>query len=348
MKKDESLDQLLERAARPRAGTPPPGSCLDTETLAAWTDGSLSDVQRAAAETHAADCDRCLAVLAAIARTAPPPSVVQRPAWLSIRWLVPLATAAVLLVAVVMTRGPRESDRETVALPSEGAAPATSAAPVAPPAKDAATDARAAAPEQRKKEASGAIGSETLAKSRRAEESPAKRPDSLLERKTVDRIDVRPQPSAPPAASAAAGAAAPPPAQERLESQSLSAFRQLPAIVSPDANIQWRIAGSNVERSTDGGRTWILQSTGTDVPLLTGFSPSPSVCWIAGRSGVVLLSTDAVAWRRADIPDPKADLVRIVARDALSATVTTADGRTYHTDDGGRSWTLQEKPAAAF
>ena len=347
MKTDDSLDRLLERTARPRASTPPPGSCLDAETLAAWTDGSLSDPQRAAAETHAADCDRCLAVLAAIARTAPPPSAVQRPAWFSVRWLVPLATAAVLIVAVMVTRGPRESARETVALPLAGPAPATPAAPAAPAAKDTPTETRAATAEQRKKEASSAIGGGTSAGSRRAEESTAKNPDSPLERGTLDRIAVQPKPSAPPAASAAAASPAlTPPAPAPLQSR--SAFRQLPAIVSPDPNVQWRILDSNVERSTDGGRTWTLQPTGTDVSLLTGFSPSPSVCWIVGRSGVVLLSTDAVAWRRVDVPDPKADLVRVTARDALSATVTTADGRTYRTDDGGRSWTLQEKPAAAF
>ena len=90
MNKDESLHPLLRRTSRVRADARPHGDCLDAETLAAWTDGSLTAFERAAAETHAADCDRCLAVLAAIAKTSPPPSAIQRPSWLSIRWLVPL------------------------------------------------------------------------------------------------------------------------------------------------------------------------------------------------------------------------------------------------------------------
>ena len=109
MNKDESIDPLLRRTARTRAGTPPQGDCLDAETLAAWTDGSLTAVQRSAAETHAADCDRCLSVLAAIARTNPPPSATQRPAWLSFRWLVPLTTAAVAITAWVLIQEPSAS-----------------------------------------------------------------------------------------------------------------------------------------------------------------------------------------------------------------------------------------------
>ena len=126
MNKDESIDPLLRRTARTRAGTPPQGDCLDAETLAAWTDGSLTAVQRSAAETHAADCDRCLSVLAAIARTNPPPSATQRPAWLSFRWLVPLTTAAVAITAWILIQEPSR--------PSPPPA-ATAAAPAVKPAE---------------------------------------------------------------------------------------------------------------------------------------------------------------------------------------------------------------------
>ena len=126
MNKDESIDPLLRRTAHTRAGTPPQGDCLDAETLAAWTDGSLTAVQRSAAETHAADCDRCLSVLAAIARTNPPPSATQRPAWLSFRWLVPLTTAAVAITAWILIQEPPR--------PSPPPA-ATAAAPAVKPAE---------------------------------------------------------------------------------------------------------------------------------------------------------------------------------------------------------------------
>src|SRR5215207_344089 len=45
---------------------------FDAERLAAFADGSLAREERAAAEAHAADCPRCLHLLAAMARTDEP------------------------------------------------------------------------------------------------------------------------------------------------------------------------------------------------------------------------------------------------------------------------------------
>jgi len=95
MDKDQSLDALL-RQTMPAGETPAVASpCLDAETLAAWMADSLSQAERASAEVHLAGCDRCLAVVAAIAKTEPPPSLAPRSRWFSVRWLVPAATAAV-------------------------------------------------------------------------------------------------------------------------------------------------------------------------------------------------------------------------------------------------------------
>ena len=43
--------------------------CLDADTLAAWADNALGAAELAAAEAHAADCARCQAMLAAMARS---------------------------------------------------------------------------------------------------------------------------------------------------------------------------------------------------------------------------------------------------------------------------------------
>ena len=119
-------------------------------------------------------------------------------------------------------------------------------------------------------------------------------------------------------------------------------------IVSSDPNMRWRITGSLIERSTDGGRTWTVQTIGVQTPLSAGASPAPGVCWIVGLGGTVLLTTDGETWRRLEFPDSNANLVTVAARDALSATVTTADGRIYRTEDGGKSWRVQESAVAAF
>ena len=48
-------------------------------------------------------------------------------------------------------------------------------------------------------------------------------------------------------------------------------------------------------------------------------------------------STDGATWRR--VPFREAvDLVRVTASSATNASVTTVDGRTFATSDGGATW----------
>ena len=133
-------------------------------------------------------------------------------------------------------------------------------------------------------------------------------------------------------------------------------------IVSPDPASRWRIVpsgrgnpgseggagilrrvgspvgpGSVVQRSTDAGSTWQTQETGASLTLTAGASPSPSVCWLVGPAGTVLLSTDGRSWRRLAFPEA-ADLASVTATDDKTATVTTSDGRTFSTTDGGLTW----------
>ena len=313
MDNDERVDRLLRRASRARDARPG-NVCLDAETIAAWTDGSLTAREREAAEAHAADCDRCLAVLAAIAQTTPPSTMPERSSWFSIRWLVPFATAAVAVAAWVVMQEPMPQ-RPSQPAPA-GIEATTPTEPTVQAERDAAED--------------------TTSASRAANA-----------RQRADALEKKAESPAPRARSAPA----PPSLQERMEARDELGHRQFGAaklpsamIVSPDPNIRWRIAGRTVERSIDGGRTWQRHPTGTEADLLAGSSPAPRVCWIVGQNGTVLLSTDGESWRRVDFPDPTAHLVGVTARDGDNATVTTSDGRTYRTTDAGRTWTLQEKP----
>ncbi|MBA2260209.1 MAG: hypothetical protein H0W18_15040 [Acidobacteria bacterium] len=319
------MDRLLRGRTRARADVRPYGPCLDAETLAAWTDGSLTAVERTAAETHAADCARCLAVLAAIAKTTPPPSAIQRHSWRSFRWLLPLATAAVAISVWVLIPGsPGVPPAATPAAPA-----ATPAEPVVQAERDSRPQARADAPQQQKRSPAGAARSSDQTESRRSDKADAKESTG-----SSDRIAER----APPAAAAAPRAEL---KDERARTLARAAAELPGVIVSPDPAVRWRIAERSVERSTDGGRTWRAQATGTAVDLLAGAAPAANVCWIVGRSGVVLLSTDGETWRRLAFPDKTADLVGVTARDAVAATVTTADGRKYSTTDAGRAWTVE-------
>ena len=47
----------------------PNSTCIDAETLAAWSDGALSVGEAAEVELHLSNCARCQAVLAAFVRT---------------------------------------------------------------------------------------------------------------------------------------------------------------------------------------------------------------------------------------------------------------------------------------
>jgi photosystem II stability/assembly factor-like uncharacterized protein len=72
--------------------------------------------------------------------------------------------------------------------------------------------------------------------------------------------------------------------------------------------------------------------------MTTGASPSSVVCWLAGKAGAVMRSTDGGnTWTQVTAPD-KADLVSITATDAQKATVETIDGRQLTTVDGGQTW----------
>ena len=332
MNKDESLHRLLRRTSGARDDARPQGACLDAETLAAWVDGSLTAHDRAAAETHAADCDRCLAVLAAIAKTNPPPSAIERPSWLSIRWLVPLTTAALAITALLVIQGP------------------WSDAPVPAPATPAVDAVKPAEPVVQPERSAKAGSSADALLDRGAPPPPESRSREQVQSRRKDES------SAKNSAVAPSAAAAPAPAplsraeakDERVQSKLGAVAQASGMIVSTDPNERWRVVGPSVERSTDGGRAWRAQSTGTTDDLLAGASPAPNVCWIVGRRGTVLLSTDGETWRRLDFPDATIDLVGVTAVDSTTATVTAANGRRYRTTDGGRTWTLQENPAAPF
>ncbi len=69
-----------------------------------------------------------------------------------------------------------------------------------------------------------------------------------------------------------------------------------------------------------------------------GSAPSASVCWVVGREGVVVRTTDGSRWTRLPFPNT-ADLVGVTASSADAATVVAADGRTFSTADGGATWT---------
>src|SRR5258706_15365877 len=129
--------RLLRDTLRARAATSPSRDCLDAETAAAWADGTLNRQERAAVEAHAADCARCQAMIAAMARTAPPTPARSWWRMPARGWLVPLtAAAAALLVYANVPYRARQGAGDRVA-PAKTRAVAAAATP-APSTADAA------------------------------------------------------------------------------------------------------------------------------------------------------------------------------------------------------------------
>jgi hypothetical protein len=111
-------------------------------------------------------------------------------------------------------------------------------------------------------------------------------------------------------------------------------------VVAPDSSARWRVVeGRTVQRSLDAGATWANQYSAADgVTLTAGAAPSSTVCWLVGRGGAIVLTTDGKVWQRVKFQEP-VDLTAVISTDARTATVTTANGRRFVTTDSGRSWT---------
>jgi len=102
--------------------------------------------------------------------------------------------------------------------------------------------------------------------------------------------------------------------------------------------VRWRIeATGSVARSADGGVSWAAVLLAPSTVITAGSAPVGGVCWLAGRNGTVLRSTDDATFVPVVVPEAGA-VATIQARDASTATVTMAGGRVFSTTDGGRSW----------
>ena len=310
---DTAFDAALKRGLGAAAGHGP--DCPEPELLAAYVDETLSPDERARCETHLAACSRCQAQLAALVRTAAAgadsdaaPAAVGWGWLVDWRWLAPAATAAVAILAfwviepgsldertvptvaeTEMARRAEETpadldqidmreadaDRRQVPAAPEAEAPAEPSAVAEEPAarsrlarvENAAID-EAARLEQQRLNAPAAITAGAAAE--RDRQAPAR-----------DLVDL-------PARLAEAERRADAVADRPVASQSAAASVALTAgieIPTPARSVRWRIAGTRVERSEDGGASWAVQLDAGS-RLLAGMAPSDEVCWVVGEGGV--------------------------------------------------------------
>lgn len=345
--RDDVIDRWLRRAAS-ASGPGPNAACLDAEVMAAWADGGLSDSAVQAVRAHVADCARCQVLAAVMTKLEPAASAApvksSSPRWLN--WLVPLAAVAGAVAIWVFIPRPAPDFQNVTAPPAPAPQVAQAQAPPPDPAVSTlpsapAQDAAAAAKPEPPK-----LKAEQQSAARRQDDKKDQNREALAARaeESRDRAQVATPPPLPPTPPAAP----PPPAAVAQPANrvaggggqrvaELADARLSKEIVSTDDATRWRISIGVVEKSIDGGRTWMPVKTGVSAEFTAGASPSSTTCWLVGRRGVVLLTTDGQTWRPITFP-VETDLSAVRATDARTATVTTTDGREYSTNDGGNSW----------
>lgn len=112
-------------------------------------------------------------------------------------------------------------------------------------------------------------------------------------------------------------------------------------IVAPGDAYSWRVwPGGKIEYSFDGSHTWVLQKSGVTTDLTAGSSPSEKVCWVVGKAGTILLTTDrGKHWKQLASPI-KEDLGGVYAQDGKRASIWNASHKlSFGTNDGGVTWT---------
>ena len=286
-------------------------NCLDAETLAAWFDGGLEGAALEDVRVHVAGCARCQALVGAMGRTraaSPVPQAERAPKWW-LAWAVPTAAAATALIiwiAVPHSTNVAVNSPPAASLEKQEAQP-LSVPPPPPPART----------------------------------EPAAPPTPLAKRDL--RASARAAETAPPAAPVAAPQSGDAAQQKADNIATLSAPAAAPAERRETAQPRAAVAGQLQAR--DGfapslcGPTWPALPTDL-VGQITAAAPSADVCWMVGRAGSVLRSTDHETWQRLTVPQ-SGDLSSITATDARTATVTSTDGRMFSTADGGVTWTAR-------
>jgi hypothetical protein len=335
----DPFDRVLRAAARRSRGA---GVCPDADVLAAYLDNGLTSGERATVEAHAADCALCqqhLGLLGAVSLEVRPPEVEAARSWLAQwGWLVPVATA--VLVVTIWTRidGPDTSPTLQDQVASAPAARPSDYPPATPP--PASADPRAA----RKSDVPEAQAEST---------APPQPPAALTGRERRDNA-ARPAPP-PPAADAApapaavaeadrfaqvAGAARAP-AEAEAKEKAAESVRQEAALLRKAAapahlaaaslTETYRASGGRIERSRDGGATWLEAFADPALTFTTSACATGGPCWFGTATGAVI-RTSAAGFVRSQLPE-MTPVISITPGPALEAVAATAVRR-YRTTDG--------------
>jgi hypothetical protein len=296
--RESSLERLMRDALRAPASdvseTSDAGGCLDTDTLAAWAEQTLSARDRTALETHAAGCTRCQSMLAAMARTTPVP--VTAPWWRvhMMAWMVPAtAGAAALVVWMTLPSRPGLESRQAathIAAPSMQPAPAVQPAPVTSSPARKFDDLDAITPPATDRAPRAAPAKETVSEQARTRQE--FRRANADDKQAVSSLAKTEAVAAEPKANAEASAAAQPasPAPAPLAPPPDAPPAPAPRAAPPPARaVGGALAGATNASEARGDR---LMARAAAAPVVQILSPNPSNRWRLLPGGAVQHSTD--------------------------------------------------------
>ena len=117
-------------------------------------------------------------------------------------------------------------------------------------------------------------------------------------------------------------------------------FESAKIILASNTTVRWRLlSAGRIEQSVDNGVTWAPQNSGVKAELLAGSAPSEAVCWIVGRSGTILRTTDGGGHWNKVVSPMRVDVAGVQGVDAMTAEIFGANkSARFVTHDGGASW----------
>ena len=357
----KAIDGLLSHSLR-RALDPAGPACPDAEILAAYCEHSLSRLESSRWEAHFATCSRCQAQLVGVVRSADAGAVVGgegvAPSWewfwgwlWSRRGLIPIASAAVVVLALWVVDPASLVDRspsqETAFGEADLVAPAASA-PEAPEAEARVPSAEAdpaelelAAPrlelDQATRETFAAEPQGARARRTQQANQAASPPQTAPDR---DAQEVQSQLSAQPLERALSE-----PPSEAAAARAAREDDQLPDSPAPaDAFRASRAATLSENRAVQFGVTGAAAGAVAEERLADAriASPPPSVLWRLGASGRIERSTDeGQSWTLQ--ADTGVELLAGSAPSELICWVVGRGGMVTRTTDGER-WNQAAAP----
>lgn len=365
----DQLQKLVSRGLKSQAIGPHP----DADLLTAFAENALSARERTHLLGHLGTCSECRQILyfATQVSANAQPVLTFQPTLRSqvLRWGTLAASVVVITSALLINRSGLRTGSEESARPGQMSSAQTSPSRTNTNNEQGGPDVNQTAPKQlsRSQLAKEKIPPE-IAEAQNTQNSwqgktksfPARMPEAKhmtarpqanlqFDQSGQIRLSPAPNPAQNQPASSSENveitAAAPQaePAKNGFQGEGRSVLSAV--VLTPD--LQWAVTQEGaIQRSIDSGKTWEMIPVAPGVVFRVVASVNTHV-WAGGNAGALYHSADSgKSWNKiapsaVDGAKLIQDIVHIQFSDPLTGHVSTVDGTTWTTSDGGQSWQMQ-------